>query len=202
MLSRAVHFSSQCHVDSWVCRVMLTVECAVSCWQLSVPCHVDSWVCRVMLTVECAVSCWQLSVPCHVDSWVCRVMLTIECAVSCWQLLRELKHPNVIRLQKVFLSHADRKVWLLFDYAEHDLWVRLRQQLSILLKGDYQSNSMCVYGALLILHVNVNLFFAVVFNHASTVHWRNGSSWLAALNVWFKRCLILWYFQTVIIRQF
>ncbi|XP_059984797.1 cyclin-dependent kinase 8 isoform X11 [Lagenorhynchus albirostris] len=38
------------------------------------------------------------------------------------ELLRELKHPNVISLQKVFLSHADRKVWLLFDYAEHDLW--------------------------------------------------------------------------------
>ncbi|MGH0141142.1 UNVERIFIED_CONTAM: hypothetical protein FKN15_075621 [Acipenser sinensis] len=37
-------------------------------------------------------------------------------------LLRELKHPNVISLQKVFLSHSDRKVWLLFDYAEHDLW--------------------------------------------------------------------------------
>ncbi|XP_072019334.1 cyclin-dependent kinase 8-like isoform X2 [Amphiura filiformis] len=37
-------------------------------------------------------------------------------------LLRELKHPNVICLRKVFLSHADRKVWLLFDYAEHDLW--------------------------------------------------------------------------------
>ncbi|ESO87234.1 hypothetical protein LOTGIDRAFT_210630 [Lottia gigantea] len=37
-------------------------------------------------------------------------------------LLRELKHPNVIILQKVFLSHTDRKVWLLFDYAEHDLW--------------------------------------------------------------------------------
>ena len=39
------------------------------------------------------------------------------------QLLRELKHPNVINLQKVFLSTNDRKVWLLFDYAEHDLWV-------------------------------------------------------------------------------
>ncbi|CAB1342862.1 unnamed protein product [Coregonus sp. 'balchen'] len=39
-----------------------------------------------------------------------------------FQLLRELKHPNVIALQKVFLSHSDRKVWLLFDYAEHDLW--------------------------------------------------------------------------------
>jgi len=38
-------------------------------------------------------------------------------------LLRELKHVNVINLQKVYLSHADRKVWLLFDYAEHDLWV-------------------------------------------------------------------------------
>ena len=42
-----------------------------------------------------------------------------------FQLLRELKHPNVISLKKVFLSHADRKVWLLFDYAEHDLWVRI-----------------------------------------------------------------------------
>lgn len=37
-------------------------------------------------------------------------------------LLRELKHSNVIALQRVFLSHADRKVWLLFDFAEHDLW--------------------------------------------------------------------------------
>lgn len=37
-------------------------------------------------------------------------------------LLRELKHSNVISLQRVFLSHADRKVWLLFDYSEHDLW--------------------------------------------------------------------------------
>ncbi|XP_036367027.1 cyclin-dependent kinase 8 isoform X4 [Octopus sinensis] len=37
-------------------------------------------------------------------------------------LLRELRHKNVISLQKVFLSHTDRKVWLLFDYAEHDLW--------------------------------------------------------------------------------
>ncbi|XP_076357738.1 cyclin-dependent kinase 8-like isoform X2 [Tachypleus tridentatus] len=37
-------------------------------------------------------------------------------------LLRELKHSNVIHLQRVFLSHVDRKVWLLFDYAEHDLW--------------------------------------------------------------------------------
>ena len=37
-------------------------------------------------------------------------------------LLRELKHPAVINLVKVFLSHKDRKVWLLFDFAEHDLW--------------------------------------------------------------------------------
>lgn len=37
-------------------------------------------------------------------------------------LLRELRHQNVISLQKVYLSHTDRKVWLLFDYAEHDLW--------------------------------------------------------------------------------
>lgn len=37
-------------------------------------------------------------------------------------LLRELKHPNVITLQRVFLNHATRRVWLLFDFAEHDLW--------------------------------------------------------------------------------
>lgn len=42
-----------------------------------------------------------------------------------FQLLRELKHVNVITLIRVFLSHNDRKVWLLFDFAEHDLWVRL-----------------------------------------------------------------------------
>ena len=30
---------------------------------------------------------------------------------------------NVISLQKVFLSHSDRRVWLCFAYAEHDLWV-------------------------------------------------------------------------------
>lgn len=41
---------------------------------------------------------------------------------SALKLLRELKHPNVINLIRVFLSHTDRKVWLLFDYAEHDLW--------------------------------------------------------------------------------
>ena len=41
----------------------------------------------------------------------------------CLQLLRELKHANVISMPRVFLSHVDRKVWLLLDYAEHDLWV-------------------------------------------------------------------------------
>ncbi len=29
----------------------------------------------------------------------------------------------MITLEKVFLSHADKKVWLLVGYAEHDLWV-------------------------------------------------------------------------------
>jgi cyclin-dependent kinase 8/11 len=38
--------------------------------------------------------------------------------------LRELKHINVITLQRVFLSHAERSVYLLLDFAEHDLWVK------------------------------------------------------------------------------
>ncbi|KAF7256489.1 hypothetical protein EG68_06164 [Paragonimus skrjabini miyazakii] len=37
-------------------------------------------------------------------------------------LLRELNHPNVLTLHRVFLNHSTRRVWLLFDYAEHDLW--------------------------------------------------------------------------------
>ncbi|EUB61397.1 Cell division protein kinase [Echinococcus granulosus] len=37
-------------------------------------------------------------------------------------LLRELKHPNVMTLHRVFLNHTTRKIWLLFDYAEYDLW--------------------------------------------------------------------------------
>ena len=46
-----------------------------------------------------------------------------SCLMFLLQLLRELRHPNVISLKKVFLSHPDRKVWLLMVYAEHDLWV-------------------------------------------------------------------------------
>lgn len=46
-------------------------------------------------------------------------------------LLRELKHTNVITLQRVFLSHSDRKVWLLFDYAEHDLWHIIKHHRAI-----------------------------------------------------------------------
>ena len=46
------------------------------------------------------------------------------------QLLRELKHANVISMPRVFLSHVDRKVWLLLDYAEHDLWVSLHTEWS------------------------------------------------------------------------
>lgn len=58
------------------------------------------------------------------------------------QLLRELKHPNVINLQRVFLSHADRKVWLLFDYAEHDLWV---SEIGSLLHYSFNKKYMMSY---------------------------------------------------------
>lgn len=60
------------------------------------------------------------------------------------QLLRELDHPNVICLQGVFLSHSDRKVWLLLDFAEHDLWVRKLCRLVILLCLNF-INPQCLY---------------------------------------------------------
>lgn len=37
------------------------------------------------------------------------------------KLLADFSHKNLIKLQRVFLT-PERKVWLLFDYAEHDLW--------------------------------------------------------------------------------
>ena len=55
---------------------------------------------------------------------MCCVIMCIVDTCCVVQLLRELRHPNVIHLHRVFLSHGDRKVWLLVDYAEHDLWVR------------------------------------------------------------------------------
>uniref|UniRef100_A0A8C7Y6K0 cyclin-dependent kinase n=1 Tax=Oryzias sinensis TaxID=183150 RepID=A0A8C7Y6K0_9TELE len=75
----------------------------------------------------------KISPPLHSDASTCRPIDPCRSLFSSselesgsklyrWTLLRELKHPNVIALQKVFLSHSDRKVWLLFDYAEHDLW--------------------------------------------------------------------------------
>lgn len=77
---------------------------------------------------EIAVSICLYTCP-NIDNTMFFVVLSPSVVIQCHihdvvlQLLRELKHPNVISLQKVFLSHADRKVWLLFDYAEHDLWV-------------------------------------------------------------------------------
>ena len=68
---------------------------------------------------------------CHIIlSWLKFTILNTATCFFILQLLRELKHPNVISLQKVFLSHADRKVWLLFDYAEHDLWHIIKFQRS------------------------------------------------------------------------
>jgi len=85
------------------------------------------------------------------------------------QLLRELKHVNVINLQKVYLSHADRKVWLLFDYAEHDLWVRNMIKISTL------NFSSIVSGALFKV--------TVVHNKFMTMCWPIGHvKWLAHLS--------------------
>lgn len=35
-----------------------------------------------------------------------------------------MRHENVIMVREVFLNAVDRELWLLFDYAQYDLWVR------------------------------------------------------------------------------
>eukprot|EP00127_Corallochytrium_limacisporum_P007414 Clim_evm17s251 gene=Clim_evmTU17s251 len=41
-------------------------------------------------------------------------------------LLRELNHENIVCIVDVFLNPVDRHVWLLFDYAEHDLFLMVQ----------------------------------------------------------------------------
>jgi cyclin-dependent kinase 8/11 len=37
-------------------------------------------------------------------------------------LLRELRHPNIVRLEAVHINRADASISLAFDYAEHDMY--------------------------------------------------------------------------------
>lgn len=80
------------------------------------------------------------------------------------QLLRELKHPNVISLQKVFLSHADRKVWLLFDYAEHDLWVKIH------IHTHTYTRQCCKLNGSLWVGMHVNVFSAIHVSHIFVIN--------------------------------
>lgn len=38
------------------------------------------------------------------------------------KILRELDHRNIIHAEEVYLNPNSREVWLLFEYAEHDLF--------------------------------------------------------------------------------
>lgn len=40
------------------------------------------------------------------------------------QLLREISHENVVKLVNVHINQVDMSLYLAFDYAEHDLYVR------------------------------------------------------------------------------
>ena len=42
------------------------------------------------------------------------------------QLLRECRHENIVTLQDVHMNMEDMSLYLAFDYAEHDLYVRTR----------------------------------------------------------------------------
>jgi len=41
-------------------------------------------------------------------------------------LLREMHHPNVVRLDSVHIDRAEPSLTLAFDYAEHDLYEMIR----------------------------------------------------------------------------
>ncbi|CAJ0582754.1 unnamed protein product, partial [Mesorhabditis spiculigera] len=76
-------------------------------------------------------------------------------------LLRELKHSNLINLQRVFLTN-EKKVWLLLDYAEHDLWhiikfhrnAKLKKQPVLVPKGMVKSILYQILDGIHFLHQN------------------------------------------------
>ncbi|MEN2500002.1 MAG: cyclin-dependent protein serine/threonine kinase 19, partial [Marteilia pararefringens] len=43
-------------------------------------------------------------------------------------VLRELNHPNIIKLHSVYLNYEEKKVWIVLEYAEYDLWHMIRFQ--------------------------------------------------------------------------
>ena len=56
------------------------------------------------------------------------------------QLLKECNHENVVRLVKVHIDHVDRSLYLVFEYAEHDLYV---SALSALLNKVFILSNLC-----------------------------------------------------------
>uniref|UniRef100_A0A914HJU0 Cyclin-dependent kinase 8 n=1 Tax=Globodera rostochiensis TaxID=31243 RepID=A0A914HJU0_GLORO len=80
-------------------------------------------------------------------------------------LLRELNHPNLIKLLRVFLT-TEKRVWLLFDYAEHDLWhiikyhrsAKLRRQPVMVPKGMVKSLLYQILDGICYLHNNSIMF--------------------------------------------
>ena len=87
------------------------------------------------------------------------------CTVYCFNeicYILSFRHANVISLQRVFLSHSDRKVWLLFDYAEHDLWhiikfhraAKAKKQPVLVPKGMVKSLLFQILDGIHYLHTN------------------------------------------------
>ncbi|XP_031629678.1 cyclin-dependent kinase 8-like [Contarinia nasturtii] len=69
-------------------------------------------------------------------------------------LYREIKHPNIIDLLKVYFSYSHQKAWLLFDYAEYDLHSMIKfyrnTELTLFpLKMPYVMKKSCLYQILL-----------------------------------------------------
>jgi cyclin-dependent kinase 8/11 len=53
-------------------------------------------------------------------------------------LLSELRHENIVRLENVYVNHAESSLTLAFEYAEHDLHEIIRYHRSL---GDQVSRT-------------------------------------------------------------
>ncbi|KAE9555935.1 hypothetical protein FO519_000791 [Halicephalobus sp. NKZ332] len=89
-------------------------------------------------------------------------------------LLRELRHENIIRLRRVFLT-SDKKVWLLMDYCEHDLWHIIKYHRSQ--KNNKRSTDVNQPKEQQPVHVYAGLIKSLMYQVLDGIHYLH-SNWI------------------------
>ncbi len=87
----------------------------------------------------------------------------------CVQLLRELQHENIVRLDNVYLNMVDSSLYLAFDYADHDLYVRYLVFANIATVFSIMATVFSIMGTIFSIMATVFSIMVTVFSIMATV---------------------------------